>query len=59
VEEGRGDGGERWCLGKDNKGEEVRRGGAHGQDGKEGARGGMWLARTRRVCGVGGRRGKG
>ena len=24
MEEGRGDGGERWCLGKDNKGEEVK-----------------------------------
>jgi hypothetical protein len=25
VEEGIGDGGERWCVGKDNKGERVRR----------------------------------
>ena len=59
MEEGRGDGGERWCLGKDKKGEEVRRRGEHGHDGKEGGRGGMWLALIGGGCGVGGRRGKG
>jgi hypothetical protein len=41
LKEGTADGGERWCLGKDNMGEEVRRRGARTREDR---------ACKRRVC---------